>query len=68
MTRQTFQVPVAHDVIKFKNILTLDVIKHINAWSAEAAKTLQGPGVQLGDLLKSPSIPKLNSGEYRAKS
>lgn len=52
MTRQTFQVPVEHDIIKFTNIPTMDVIKAINKWAAKQAETLQGPGVQLDGLFE----------------
>lgn len=52
MTRQTFQVPVAHDVIKFKHIADDDLIKIINVWSAASAQVLAGPGVQLGELFE----------------
>lgn len=52
MTRQTFQVPVAHDVIKFKHIADADLIKIINVWSAASAQVLAGPGVQLGELFE----------------
>ncbi|ECF3006265.1 hypothetical protein F0D22_14485 [Salmonella enterica subsp. enterica] len=52
MTRQTFQIPVAHDVIKFKHIADADLIKIINVWSAASAQVLAGPGVQLGELFE----------------